>query len=98
MRGRPRVPSRPVAVRPGRIVMASRARRVLVVGAVTGAMGALCAPGVAAAQDPGSGAAPGAPGAVEQALPADKSGFGTATTLGSKVWFTVQREGGLGEI
>jgi glucoamylase len=34
----------------------------------------------------------------EQYLPADKSGFGTARTAASKVWFTVQKEGGLGEI
>jgi glucoamylase len=44
------------------------------------------------------GAAPGAPGVDEQYLPADKSGFGTARTTSSKVWFTVQKEGGLGEI
>ncbi|MEV0713095.1 glycoside hydrolase family 15 protein [Asanoa sp. NPDC050611] len=43
-------------------------------------------------------AAPGAPGVDEQFLPADKSGFGTSTTLGSKVWLTVQKEGGLGEL
>jgi glucoamylase len=42
--------------------------------------------------------APGAPGVDEQYLPADKSGFGTSTTTSSPVWFTVQREGGLGEI
>ncbi|WP_199509455.1 glycoside hydrolase family 15 protein [Nucisporomicrobium flavum] len=42
--------------------------------------------------------APGAPGTDEQYLPADKSGFGTSTTAASPVWFTVQKEGGLGEI
>ncbi|WP_305785405.1 glycoside hydrolase family 15 protein [Symbioplanes lichenis] len=42
--------------------------------------------------------APGAPGVDEQYLPADKSGIGTSHTLASKVWFTVQKEGGLGEI
>jgi glucoamylase len=47
---------------------------------------------------PRAGTAPGAPGADEQFLAADKSGFGTATTPASKVWFTVQKEGGLGEI
>jgi glucoamylase len=52
----------------------------------------------AAAQTPATGAAPGAPGADEQYLPADKSGFGTARSTASKVWFTVQKEGGLGEI
>ena len=43
-------------------------------------------------------AAPGGPGVDEQFLPADKSGFATSTTAGSKVWLTVQKEGGLGEI
>ncbi|MEV4705095.1 glycoside hydrolase family 15 protein [Actinoplanes sp. NPDC049316] len=42
--------------------------------------------------------APGAPGTDEQYLPADKSGFGTSATTASPVWFTVQKEGGLGEI
>src|SRR5687767_10454821 len=42
--------------------------------------------------------APGAPGIAEDFLPADKSGFGTATATGSRVWLTVQKEGGLGEI
>jgi glucoamylase len=55
--------------------------------------------GLAQAGPPGAtGAAPGAPGVDEQFLPADKSGFGTSTTAGSKVWLTVQREGGLGEV
>ncbi|MFI5895131.1 glycoside hydrolase family 15 protein [Actinoplanes sp. NPDC051513] len=47
---------------------------------------------------PQSGAAPGAPGADEQYLPADKAGLVTSRTTTSKVWATVQREGGLGEI
>ncbi|WP_067499407.1 glycoside hydrolase family 15 protein [Actinoplanes sp. TFC3] len=42
--------------------------------------------------------APGAPGVDEQYLPADKSGFGTSATTASPVWFTVQKQGGLGEI
>jgi glucoamylase len=56
------------------------------------------APAGAVTQAPATGAAPGAPGADEQYLPADKSGFGTSRTRVSKVWFTVQKEGGLGEI
>ncbi|GAA4445388.1 glycoside hydrolase family 15 protein [Phytohabitans houttuyneae] len=51
----------------------------------------------AAAQGPPA-AAPGAPGTVEDFLPADKSGYGTATSTRSRVWLTVQKEGGLGEI
>ncbi|WP_433065155.1 glycoside hydrolase family 15 protein [Dactylosporangium sp. CS-033363] len=45
-----------------------------------------------------AGGAPGGPGVPEQFLPADKSGLGTARAATSPVWFTVQREGGLGEI
>jgi len=62
----------------------------------TFAVVAAVVPGVAGAQ--ATGPAPGAPGIVEQALPADKSGFGASTTPASKVWFTVQKEGGLGEL
>jgi glucoamylase len=47
---------------------------------------------------PRAGAAPGAPGVDEQYLPADKAGLVTSRTTTSKVWATVQREGGLGEI
>ncbi|MGW4944990.1 glycoside hydrolase family 15 protein [Actinoplanes sp. NPDC004185] len=47
---------------------------------------------------PATGAAPGAPGVDQQYLPADKSGLLTSRTRESKVWATVQREGGLGEI
>jgi glucoamylase len=42
--------------------------------------------------------APGAPGVDQQYLPADKAGLITAHSATSKVWATVQREGGLGEI
>src|ERR1700753_3104607 len=44
------------------------------------------------------GAAPGAPGIDQQYLPAAKSGLLTSRTAPSKVWATVQRQGGLGEI
>ncbi|MEV8510368.1 glycoside hydrolase family 15 protein [Actinoplanes sp. NPDC051475] len=47
---------------------------------------------------PATGAAPGAPGVDQQYLPADKSGLLTSRTRESRVWATVQREGGLGEI
>ncbi len=56
---------------------------------------------VVAALAPAAGAqgpAPGAPGTDEQYLPADKSGLGTSATRASRVWFTVQKEGGLGEV
>jgi glucoamylase len=56
---------------------------------------------VVAAIAPAAGAqgpAPGAPGTDEQYLPADKSGVGTSATRASRVWFTVQKEGGLGEV
>ena len=42
--------------------------------------------------------APGAPGVDQQYLPADKAGLITAHSATGKVWATVQREGGLGEI
>jgi glucoamylase len=37
-----------------------------------------------------SGVAPGAPGAKADWAPADKHGFGTSRTRGSKVWFTLE--------
>ena len=66
--------------------------------AVIGLVPVFGTPAGASAAAPAQGAAPGAPGADEQYLPADKSGFGTSTTATSKVWMTVQRHGGLGEI
>jgi glucoamylase len=39
-----------------------------------------------------------APGVDQQYLPADKTGFVTSADTRSKVWATVQRSGGLGEI
>jgi glucoamylase len=36
-----------------------------------------------------TGTAPGAPGATPDFTPANKDGFGTATTLQSKVWHTL---------
>src|SRR3954451_5077556 len=71
---------------------------VLVRGLSYCAIGAVFVPGVAAAQGPATGPAPGAPGIVEQALAADQSGVGTSTTRTSKVWGPVQKEGGLGEL
>jgi glucoamylase len=70
--------------------------RVLI-AAVTGATLLLTPAAPAPAAAP-AGAAPGAPGIAENFLPADKSGFATSTTTASRVWLTVQKEGGLGEI
>ncbi|GAA3343020.1 glycoside hydrolase family 15 protein [Amorphoplanes nipponensis] len=56
------------------------------------------APGAGATAAPATGSAPGAPGVDQQYLPADKSGLLTSRTRQSRVWATVQREGGLGEI
>jgi glucoamylase len=47
---------------------------------------------------PITGPAPGAPGLDPGFLGSDKSGIATSTTLDSKVWATVQRAGGLGDI
>lgn len=56
------------------------------------AVGSSAVPGAA------TGPAPGAPGETAGMLPADKSGFGTAYNRRSRVWFTVQKSGGLGEV
>jgi glucoamylase len=45
-----------------------------------------------------TGPAPGGPGTDPGFLPSDKSGLATSTTTDSKLWATVQKEGGLGEI
>jgi len=74
---------------------------------IAGAVGTLLVSGVAAPAWAGGpagatphpgGAAPGAPGIDEQYLPATKSGVVTSTTTASRVWLTVQRTGGLGEV
>jgi len=44
------------------------------------------------------GPAPGGPGTDPGFLASDKSGVATSTTTDSKLWATVQKEGGLGEI
>ena len=54
--------------------------------------------GTGHAPPPVVGAAPGAPGTTVGLLPATKSGIGTAQSLDSKVWFTLQADGGLGEV
>jgi glucoamylase len=71
-------------------------RAVVVVLASVLATSSFAAPAHAA--PPVSGPAPGAPGLSEGFLPADKSGFATATSTRSPVWLTVRREGGLGEL
>jgi glucoamylase len=45
-----------------------------------------------------TGPAPGAPGTDPGFLASDKSGLATSTMTDSKLWATVQKEGGLGEI
>jgi glucoamylase len=42
--------------------------------------------------------APGGPGADDGYLGSDKSGIATSATTDSKIWATVQKEGGLGEV
>jgi glucoamylase len=39
---------------------------------------------------PAASTAPGRPGAIPSWLPADKQGFGTSTSLSSRVWFTLE--------
>lgn len=65
---------------------AGRARQTLfALAAVTATLLVGPLPAASGASD----AAPGAPGAVANWTPGDKDGFGTATTLASKVWFTL---------
>jgi glucoamylase len=66
-------------------------RTVRVLGASLVAALAVATPAVAAP-------APGGPGVDDGYLGADKSGVATSATLDSKVWATVQKEGGLGEV
>ncbi len=73
--------------RPG-IKSAMRALRLFLL-ALTAAALALSA-SLALAKIHAHGTAPGAPGAKPDFAPADKHGFGTSTTLASKVWFTLQ--------
>jgi glucoamylase len=65
---------------------------------IVGVLGALLALGAPAPVWAGDGTAPGGPGVDEQYLPATKSGVGTSATTTSRVWLTVQRTGGLGEV
>jgi glucoamylase len=79
-----------------------RFARLLTAAAVGCLVTAAVAPvaGAADAAD-ATGPAPGAPGVDEQYLPADKSGVGTSAgtaSEASKVWLTVQKDGGLGEV
>src|SRR5262245_15772553 len=71
-----------------RTVFASLAAASLVATAGVSAQGA---PGTA------SGKAPGAPGATHTWSTGDKDGFGTSTTTGSKVWYTLN-DGTLSEV
>ncbi len=61
-------------------------RRLLALLAVAGLWLAVGPPAVAGS----SSVAPGAPGAAAVWTPADKHGFGTATSLASKVWFSLE--------
>jgi glucoamylase len=63
-------------------------------GARIGLLAALATLALPAA---GAADAPGAPGAKTVWAPADKQGFGTATGVRSKVWFTLQG-GALSEV
>jgi glucoamylase len=62
--------------------------RRFAVAVVATALIAGAAPARAAA--PGTGVAPGAPGAAAHWTPADKHGFGTATGTASRVWHTLE--------
>jgi glucoamylase len=100
---RPSVANRVARTPDARTPVARRlaALTVLVVGPALLAPASPAEAGRPASHHPGGTrvvAAPGAPGTREGLLPADKSGFGTSATLASRVWFTQQRSGGLGEL
>ena len=77
----------------------SRSLVAVVAGALMISGGAVPAMAASASSsEPAGGAAPGGPGVDEQYLPATKAGVGTSTTTASRVWLTVQRTGGLGEV
>ncbi len=71
------------------------ATTVLVTAATTAGVLAWASPAPAGTTQ---GTAPGAPGRAASFLPSDKAGFGTSTTRGSHVWYTLQPGGGTGEI
>jgi glucoamylase len=72
-------------------------RHRLLAAGIAGVLSML-APAAANAAQPSSGPAPGGPGTDARFLGSDKSGLVTSTTTDSKVWATVQKEGGLGEV
>jgi glucoamylase len=58
-------------------------------GVITVAIALACLPAAVPGTASADGTAPGAPGAVANWTPGAKDGFGTATALGSKVWYTL---------
>ena len=87
---------------PTRAALAAGLATILAATPITAAQAGPGTPGPATpgtARPSGLGSAPGAPGQAAAFAPADKSGFGTAYgPETSRVWFTVQRAGGLGEV
>jgi glucoamylase len=75
-------------------MLATSCRRRGVLAALVVLVIAALAPAVAHAH---SGTAPGAPGAKAWWTPADKDGFGTAASLDSKLWHTLE-DGELTEV
>ncbi|MDQ1737474.1 MAG: glucoamylase [Pseudonocardiales bacterium] len=55
-------------------------------------------PADAANTPTGAGPAPGGPGTAAAYLPSDKAGFGTANSVRSTLWYTLQPGGGTGEL
>ncbi len=82
-RRRPRTPTTPA-------VLGSRALVGTAALALAGGL-AVATPAPAHAAPPGAPGAPGAPGDKATWTEADKTGFGTARTRRSNVWFTLQR-------
>jgi glucoamylase len=72
-------------------------RRVAAALTVAAVIAALALAGTPAGAQPSGGVAPGGPGDRAIWTPADKDGFGTARSLASKVWYTLN-DGALTEV
>ena len=82
----------------GIAVFVTRIRTLLVCLLVTVPLGAVSTSTAPASATSRTGAAPGRPGTTAPYLGSDKAGFGTAESVASHVWFTLEPGGGTGEV
>jgi glucoamylase len=76
---------------------AANPRRVAAALTITAMIAAVALTGGPVGAREAAGVAPGAPGDRATWTPSDKDGFGTARSLGSKVWYTLN-DGALTEL